>query len=67
MVAGGHDRNAGSQKIDRDFAGDATAAGGVFAIDHDKIDAVLFLEFRQPGDDGIASRLAHDVTEEKNR
>ena len=43
VIASSHNRNAGPQKIDRDFAGDAATARGVLAVHDNKINLMLFL------------------------
>ena len=67
MIAGGDDGNARAQQIDRDFRRDAAAARGVLAVDDDEIERELSLQLGQARDDGAATRLAHNVAEEKNR
>jgi hypothetical protein len=66
VVARGNDGNAGAQKVDRNFSGNSAAASRVFAIYYNEIDPVLCLEFREPGNDGVAAGFADDVTEKKN-
>ena len=65
MVARCDNRNAGPQKIDRDFPGNATATGRVFTIHDREIDRLLFFQLGQAGNYRIAPRRAHDVAEEK--
>src|SRR5262249_38741648 len=43
MIAGGHNRDASPEEVDRDFAIDTAPAGGVFTVYNNKIDIVLFL------------------------
>ena len=45
---------------------DARTAGGVLAVGDDKIQRLLFAQFRQQDFDRVASRLAHDVSDEQD-
>src|ERR1700704_5132898 len=66
VIARGYDRDAGPQEIDRDFSSYAATAGRVFAVNYDKIGAILCLQLGKPGNDRAAAWLANDVTQEKN-
>jgi hypothetical protein len=67
VVTRRNDGDASPQKIDRDFSGDAATARCVFAVNDNKIGAILRLQFGKPGYDRAAAWLAHDVAQEKNR
>ena len=66
MIAGGDDRCPGAQKIDRDLSGNPSSAGRVLTVDDDEIQRMLFLQFGQPGDHGVAARLTYDIAQKKN-
>jgi hypothetical protein len=66
MIASGDDRHARPQKFDRYFSGDAPAGGGIFAVYDYEIDRMLFLQFGQSPNNGIAPRLANDVAQKKD-
>ena len=66
MVAGRDGVHAVAEKFVRDVGRDAVAAGGIFAVGDDDVEAVLRALFRQQNFDGVASGMADDVADEQN-
>jgi len=47
VVTSGDNRGSCTQQVDRDLRRDATACGGVFAIDDRKVDVLGFFDLRE--------------------
>ena len=67
VIARGNNGNARAEEIDRDFPGNASTAGRVFAIHDDEIEPVFFFQLREARNHGAAARFANDIAQEKNR
>jgi hypothetical protein len=65
MVAARDDVHSRRKNLLGGFGGDARAAGGILTIGDDQADAVLTAEPRRQFADSPASRLPHDVSNEK--
>ena len=67
MVTGRDNRHACPQKLNCNFSGYPSTAGGVLAVDDNEIQCVLFLQLGQSRDHGVASGRANDIAQKKNR
>src|SRR3954453_9425183 len=65
MVVERHGVGPGHQDLVADRLGDAEAAGGVLAVDHDAIEPPALAQRRQPRRDGAAPGPSDDIAEEE--
>src|SRR5262249_49825854 len=65
MVAGGDHVGAGGVELGAQLLGDAEAAGGVLAIDHDEIERQLAAQPRQLLEQRLAPRPSDDIAEKQ--
>lgn len=65
VVAGGHHVGAGVDRLEEDVFGDAEAAGGVLAVDDDKVELEVADQSRKPLPDRRTARLAHHISQKQ--
>lgn len=62
VVAGGDDLGSGGEECFGYLGRDASAAGGIFAIDDAEVDVVELFNLVEMGDDCLSSGLANNIS-----